>query len=73
MSRKNWNPPQDEPTVTASAPACYSVEATAMRLGVCRDYVFKLIKDGTLASIKLGRRRLIPHVAIEALIASRMQ
>jgi excisionase family DNA binding protein len=54
-------------------PACMSVEMAAEMLGVGRAYAFRLIKEGALASIKLGRRRLIPHAAIEALIASRMQ
>ncbi len=43
-------------------------EAAAL-LGVCRDTVYVLMRAGRLRSVKLGRARLIPVTAIEALLA----
>ena len=37
-------------------------------LGVGRTYIYSVIRDGSLASIKLGKRRLITPAALEAFI-----
>jgi excisionase family DNA binding protein len=39
-----------------------SVPATAQRLGICQAFVWKLIKDGKITPVKIGRRTLIPRV-----------
>ncbi|MEU3455677.1 helix-turn-helix domain-containing protein [Micromonospora sp. NPDC006766] len=44
-------------------------EAAAL-LGVCRDTVYVLMRSGRLRSVKLGRARLIPVVAIEELLSA---
>jgi excisionase family DNA binding protein len=40
----------------------YDIDETAAALGVCRDTVYARIKDGTLKSLKLGRRRLVTNL-----------
>jgi len=47
----------------------YSVKETAVRLGVSIWLIEKAIRDGTLASVKLYDRRLIPADAVEELLA----
>jgi excisionase family DNA binding protein len=47
----------------------YSVKETAARLGVSVWLIEKAIRNGTLASLKLGDRRLIPADAVEELLA----
>ena len=47
-----------------------SPEQCAELLGLGRSFVFKLLAEGRLESIALGRRRLIPRDAVDAFIAS---
>lgn len=49
-------------------PVSYSVEDAAKALGIGRTFVFKLIKDGHLKAIKVGRRTLITLREIEAFL-----
>ena len=44
---------------------CYSVLEGAEELGVSRNHLYKYIDDGTLASFKLGQRRLINCEALD--------
>lgn len=37
-------------------------------VGISRSSLYLLISDGTLASFKIGKRRLIPVDALEALV-----
>jgi excisionase family DNA binding protein len=39
-------------------------------LGVCRDTVYVLMRAGRLRSVKAGRARLIPLVAIEEFLSA---
>ena len=48
----------------------WSVGEAARALGVSRATAFARISDGTLPSIKLGRRRLVPIAALRELIAA---
>ncbi len=48
-----------------------SVEETADAFGVSRTTVFSLLKDKSLPSFKIGRRRLIPADAVETFIRAR--
>ncbi len=45
-------------------------EEAAQILGVGRSTVFKLVKEGTLRGVKLGKRRLFTVHELEALLAS---
>lgn len=44
---------------------CYSVSEAAQQLGVCRNHLYSYIDDGTLASFKMGQRRLINREALD--------
>ncbi len=47
-----------------------SAEQCAKLLGLGRTYIFRLLAEGRLESIALGRRRLIPRDALDAFIAA---
>ncbi len=47
-----------------------SPEAASQLLGVGRTYLYALLAQRRLRSLKLGRRRLIPRQAVEDFIAS---
>jgi len=49
------------------APILHSVQETARLLNVSKWQVYALINSRQLASIKIGRRRLIPSRAINEL------
>jgi excisionase family DNA binding protein len=49
-------------------PRCLRVEDAARILNVGRSTVYDLIRSGRLRSIKIGRRRLVPRSALDALI-----
>ncbi len=51
-------------------PILLSAEQCAELLGLGRTFVFKLLAEGRLQSIALGRRRLIPRDALDAFIAA---
>ncbi|WP_243294391.1 excisionase family DNA-binding protein [Geothrix mesophila] len=57
-----------QPDIAPALATCFSIEAAAQQLGIGRTFVYALIKQGRLASVKLGRRRLIPIAAIKSLI-----
>ena len=44
---------------------CISVPEAAELLGISRNNAYELVKRGELPSIKLGKRKLIPKVALE--------
>ena len=44
---------------------CMSVPEAAKLLGISRNNAYELVKRGELPSIKLGKRKLIPKVALE--------
>lgn len=47
----------------------YSVEETAYELGLSRTRIFELIGKGQIDSVKIGRSRRIPRVAVESYIS----
>jgi excisionase family DNA binding protein len=47
----------------------YGYEDAAKRLGVSKQTVIRLVKDGTLPAKQLGRRVLIPREALEKLVS----
>jgi len=47
-----------------------SVNEAARVIGVSRSYAYELVASGLLASVRLGRRVLIPVSAIEDLVAN---
>lgn len=56
-------------TETVGERWAYSVREVADRLGLGLATVERLVRHGKLASRRIGRRRLIPASAVEALLA----
>ena len=56
-------------TLITEPPRCLGVEEAARLLNVGRSTVYDLIRSGRLRSIKIGRRRLVPRAALDALLA----
>ena len=48
----------------------YSVPEAMLALGLCRDSIYRLIKDGRLVARKVGRRTLILASDLEAFTKS---
>ena len=44
------------------------VEEAAIQLGISRTVAFRLVREGDLASVKIGRSRRIPQHAIDTYI-----
>lgn len=55
-------------SIQAAPSACFNIDEAAQQLRIGRTKVYDLIKDGRLASIKIGRRRVVPAAAIHALV-----
>jgi excisionase family DNA binding protein len=54
------------PTPVASAPVMLSVSEAAAQLGVGTTKLKQLIASGQLASVSIGRRRLVPAAGLQA-------
>jgi len=50
-----------------------TVDEAATALGLCRNSAYAAAKDGTLPTIRIGKRLLVPRVAIERLLAGAHQ
>lgn len=59
------------PEVSLADRACFSVGEAAALAGLSVSFLYVLMERGTLRSVKLGARRLIPREALEELLASR--
>ncbi|WP_372733574.1 helix-turn-helix domain-containing protein [Nocardioides sp.] len=46
----------------------HDLDEAADLLSISRRVVDRLVRDGDLDSVKLGRRRLIPHDALQAYV-----
>jgi excisionase family DNA binding protein len=55
--------------LTGAEPMLISVESAAERLSVSRSTMWSLVSAGSVPSIKVGRRRLIPVGELRALVA----
>jgi excisionase family DNA binding protein len=60
-----WGRTEPQPTQSL----LLSVNETAALLGIHRATVYDLLATGQLRSTTLGRRRVIPRVAVEAFVA----
>ncbi|MFU0505857.1 excisionase family DNA-binding protein [Pseudaminobacter sp. NGMCC 1.201702] len=49
----------------------YSVPEAAYALSLSIDYVWKLVAMGTIPSVKVGKRRLVPAAALKEFFESR--
>lgn len=50
----------------------YTVAEAGELLGISRAFAYELVARGELPVIRLGRRRLVPKVALLALVESEM-
>lgn len=56
------------PTPTLDEGLAYKVETTARLLDCSRAFVYKLIAEGRLRTVKIGRSRRVPRQEIERLL-----
>ena len=49
-------------------PLVYTVTQTAELLGISRTLAYELVARGVLAHVRLGRRIVVPRVAVEQLL-----
>lgn len=40
----------------------YSIQEAADLLGISRSYVYEMVRNGTIPSLELGKKRVIPKV-----------
>lgn len=45
-----------------------TVEEAADRLGIGRSLAYRMIREGTIPSIRFGRRRLVPVSRLEEVV-----
>jgi excisionase family DNA binding protein len=55
-----------EPTDQKPTPLAYSITDAAAMLGIGRSKFYKLLDEGHLPTINIGRRRLIAHADLVA-------
>ena len=48
------------------------ISETARFLGVSRSHVYRLIQDGVLPSVKIGKSRRVPVRAVHELVLNKM-
>lgn len=48
----------------------FSINETALRTGICRDVIYRAIREGDLPARKCGRRTLILHADLENYLKS---
>lgn len=49
-------------------PQVLSVPEAGRLLGICRDSAYAAVRNGTLPSIRLGKRIVVPRAALERLL-----
>ena len=49
--------------------AAVSVEEAGVRLSVSRSMAWRMVNDGSLRSVRAGKRRLVPISAIEEFLS----
>jgi excisionase family DNA binding protein len=47
----------------------FSISEAASASGLSRATLYRLLKDGRLATVKIGARRLVPISALDALLS----
>ena len=56
-------------TIAIPEPQTVSVDQAAIALGIGRGTAYRAVHDGTLPTVRIGRRLLVPRVALERLLA----
>jgi excisionase family DNA binding protein len=60
---------KEAPMSESSQPATYTVEEAAKLLRIGRNQAYDAARTGTLPSIKIGKRILVPRAALERMLA----
>ena len=60
--------PHPSPLPSTPERDTYDLPEVATRLGVSRTSIYRWAKDGTIPTIRLGRRLLVPRAALEELL-----
>jgi excisionase family DNA binding protein len=47
---------------------CITVPEAAKMLGISRNFAYQLVREGKIPSIRLGKRILIPKIALEEML-----
>ena len=55
--------------IEASERQTYDVEEAAKILGICRNQAYDAVKRGEIPTIKIGKRLLVPKVALDRLVS----
>ena len=58
---------------TTDSKLLLTIPEVTHRLGMGRNFVYRLIMSGEIASIKLGRARRVPASALEDFIAEKLE
>ena len=64
------NAPTSGPDLTHAGPLAVSPIAAARMLGIGRTHLYELMNNGSLRSVRLGKRRLILIEAIKECLAA---
>jgi len=51
-------------TTGTQEPLVYSIVEAGRLLGISRPSAYKLVADGTIKSLQLGRRKVVPKIAL---------
>jgi excisionase family DNA binding protein len=68
MDLRKFNTYSTNQPANAPQPLAFSVEDAARALGIGRTITFRLIKEGKLAVVRVGRRTLVPVQEVEAFL-----
>jgi excisionase family DNA binding protein len=60
------------PPVAERARLAYPIPEAAAVLGIGRTSLYKLVEEGAIHTVTIGRRRVVPHSALEDYLARRM-
>ena len=58
----------DVPNELGSGPMVYDLKTAAAQLGISRSTLYELVRTGQVEHIRIGRRVLLSHVALEKFI-----
>jgi excisionase family DNA binding protein len=58
----------NESTRTAGTAAVLTVEEAAAMLRISRQSAYQAVRNGEIPTVKIGRRMLIPRVALERML-----
>ena len=63
----------DDVPLPADGRLMYRVSEAAEMLGIGRTNVYELMNEGRVRSVRIGHRRLIPRVALEAFVTELLE